>query len=1184
MIPKCIKMDFMKFRFLLLPFAIIFLILASLWLVVQKGYPEKLTLYFIIKSLQKNGVSFSAQSFSGNIREGITIEKPIFQKGKTKIEADRIFVRSRRTPILWGSFLIKELKIENIVAVIKVERQEGKKSNFEIPLWLTVFAKNVFIKVKRVEVVSDAESQIFENCIIKTNFNHILSRFEFNDLSISIDRSPLKNRIEFLGNGEAKAGNFIKLKGELNYGDSFGKINISYERKKGDANIEGKLESFLLNLKDLKGFTEFPDLKIRCDAEFYFSGEKLRIKGNFDEETYGRFSIKSEGKIKNNVLTGRVFISSSPFFYTLSINEIKSDKLEINASLDGEYSYNYKNKILYAKLKGDYKESKVLGIYVSSGKAELTIDNKSLNVFSSFISPEAGKGDVEVDYNFFNGKADIRFKTSETYPLKILNILGIDVPLPDPLKFSSGMFNFKLAEILFENNRIVISMDAKDDRNGDYSVYLDFYDARLQELSVLAEKVDTGSWGIEVPLLLSGNMFFDFKKTEYVNFLLKDVYFNFEKIEIGPINSEAKIFGSGKLLLPETDVAFSFGKARIKGELAQNGFYSGKAFIEKLDLNKLDSSLDGEISTGDFSFKGDFSSINFSGSFFSDELKIGNGEFFSLKGRGNVILKDGDINLDLSVESDFLSISGNTFTRFTSSIKKAGEKGTFELATKYDRNKISARGDFSFDKDKKNLSVFLASLIFEMEKRRLYLTKKATIEASKNLISLKNFQLESGNSKFLLEGSIEKTDEDSKIDAQINMDNFSIVLIPFLNIPNALSGRFDASLSIKGELKKPQFSGNLLLRNFVYEIPESETKFIGMLEASFEKDKIITKGYLTTSKEGDLNLSGTINISYDNAYLDIKLLAQDLSVAYKSLFSGVLDAEISLLGNFNEPHIEGSINILKGRIQLKESFAQSLPESIVFIGKPLPKEQNSMIREFFRKLRGRLKIGARKKLWLVRKDLLAQISGDVLINFTKEGIQPEGKMSVDEGRFFLSGNKFDLKNSSFYFSSGKDLLPLLDIHAEKEISGHIVVIRLQGNVEKPTLTLSSTPPLEQGEILSLILFGRTLQNLNPDENAKWGGAAAVIAFNYEAAPLFNSVSKKMKFDTIGMGTSERGDPQLGFSKYLSDKLVLEYQQTFGALPESNINLKYRINRNLSIETNSSTQGHSGADIIWERKF
>lgn len=1177
----------MKIRFFPLIVAVFLLSVFLLWLIINKGFVEKLTISLISKELAKNGATFSAKNFRGNIREGITIEKPTFKKGKTEIRAERIFLRSSRTPILWGTFWIKELRIEGVEAEIEVDKKMKGQKKFKIPSWLTIFAKNVSVEIKRAKIIySSTESKVFEKCLFETDFTYILHRFYFSKLSATIDKSPFKNKISFEGKGEAKLSKYANLSGQIKFGECYGVIAINIEQKERNPDFQCSLKNFCLNLKDLRSFANFPELVIHLNAEVALSGNDLKIKGDFVEHNYGKISINYEGKKEENLLSGDVSISSSPFYYSLSISEVKSDRLKIISDLKGLFSCNFATKKIFVKLNGKLQESEALGIPVSSGNADVTIDNTSLNVFLNFTSPTAGKGDIEIDYNFHNFKTDIRFRTIETFPKKVLNTLGIDLPLSEPLKFPESKFQFHLAEILFEETKIVISVDAKDEKDGVYSVVLNFNDSQLNTLKIITKNCKPNQWGLDASFLFSGKLFFNFNESKtFVPLDLSDAFFHFEKFDIGPFNAKIKILDTRTYILPKTSFDFTFGKLEIEGELKENGSFKGKADSVRIDLGKIDKSLGEGSLTGNCEFEGDFSSINILGNFLAEHLKIRGSDLFQLNLKGEGIYKNGHIDFAVSAYSSYLFALGRKFSKIKAYLKKKGPEGIFDVSLNLnDKNKTSAKGVFSLH-EKNNISLLFDSLVLDVDKRHLYLTKRTELEFKDNFLALKNLQLESGNSKLVFSGNFETGKEDGAIEGNLTMENFSILLIPFLDFPNVTSGRIDCDLKICGSFENPQFLGDAMLRNLTCQLPESNLKLVGLLKTDFKKNKIIfSNAYLTTTEEGDLRVSGEMDLSKHNSSFDLKLSAEDFPVAYKNLFSGVLDAEISLTGCLNEPRIQGIINILKGRIQLKQSFSNDLPESLVFVGQVFPKKEKSFFKDILPKIRGGIKINSKKKLWLLRKDLIAKLTGSVLVNFTKDGIQPEGKMSVQEGRFILSGSKFDLTNSSFYFSSGKELLPLIDINAKKEVSGYEVKIRLQGNAEKPTLTLSSIPPLEEGEILSLILFGRTSQNLNPEESARWGGAAAALAFSYEASAILNSVSKKMKFDTMEIGTSSKGEPQIGFSKYLSDRLVLEYKQTFGALPESNVKLRYRINKNLSVETNSSTQEHSGADLIWERKY
>ncbi|MCX7830257.1 MAG: hypothetical protein N2445_04280, partial [Acidobacteria bacterium] len=289
--------------------ALFFTLSFLLWISIYKGYFEKATFALISRYFHNNNITFTAENFSGSIRQGITIEKPVFKKGKTEIKADKIYIRARRTPILWGTFWIKEFAAEGVEATIEIKSSQEKKEKFDLPFWLTIFAKNVSIKINKVAVISENGIKNFENCRIETNFSYFLKKFAFRSLSMRIEKSPLKNILEYKGNGEARISGDCKFDGEMHYGQSFGKLTLILKNKNEKKEILCRLDSFALRLRDLRQLADFPDLEIYCNSQFSFSENSLKIKGVFEEQSYGRFTVDSVGKLENDVLSGSAKIS-----------------------------------------------------------------------------------------------------------------------------------------------------------------------------------------------------------------------------------------------------------------------------------------------------------------------------------------------------------------------------------------------------------------------------------------------------------------------------------------------------------------------------------------------------------------------------------------------------------------------------------------------------------------------------------------------------------------------------------------------------------------------------------------------------------------------------------------------------------------------------------------------------------
>jgi autotransporter translocation and assembly factor TamB len=108
-----------------------------------------------------------------------------------------------------------------------------------------------------------------------------------------------------------------------------------------------------------------------------------------------------------------------------------------------------------------------------------------------------------------------------------------------------------------------------------------------------------------------------------------------------------------------------------------------------------------------------------------------------------------------------------------------------------------------------------------------------------------------------------------------------------------------------------------------------------------------------------------------------------------------------------------------------------------------------------------------------------------------------------------------------------------------------------------------------------------------DERQKrtYSGAAAAIALQYQAGPLLDSVRKKLKLETLNLVTGDTPDTAgVGFSKAVGDRLVVEYQQLFGTLPEERLDLRYRINRRLAFRARTSSTTGAGGDLLWEQRY
>ncbi len=157
--------------------------------------------------------------------------------------------------------------------------------------------------------------------------------------------------------------------------------------------------------------------------------------------------------------------------------------------------------------------------------------------------------------------------------------------------------------------------------------------------------------------------------------------------------------------------------------------------------------------------------------------------------------------------------------------------------------------------------------------------------------------------------------------------------------------------------------------------------------------------------------------------------------------------------------------------------------------------------------------------------------------------------------------------------------PTLDITAEREITGVEVTIRIRGTAAEPSLTLSSQPPLDQADILSLVAFGRPISQLGEGERTSLAARATTVAAGALATPLADSVARALDLDVFEIQTGEGvgAGTTVVVGRQVSDKLFVGFRHEFGTAGAQRLSFEYRLTEFLRIVSTISTGGDA-ADL------
>jgi autotransporter translocation and assembly factor TamB len=230
-----------------------------------------------------------------------------------------------------------------------------------------------------------------------------------------------------------------------------------------------------------------------------------------------------------------------------------------------------------------------------------------------------------------------------------------------------------------------------------------------------------------------------------------------------------------------------------------------------------------------------------------------------------------------------------------------------------------------------------------------------------------------------------------------------------------------------------------------------------------------------------------------------------------------------------------------------------------------------------------LMLRAQRNVWIRHPDLIAELSGDVRAAKKPErDIDLTGRIDIVRGWLNFQGRRFQLSRGAIQFTGGDKINPALDVVAEYKLPEYQVEIAVGGTTEKPTLTLTSSPRLEQADILALLLFGRPINTLNRNEQGSLQQSALNITSGFVAARIAKSVSGALGLDSLGDVDFSGG--KVGFSRYVGAKTYVSASQQMSAEHGQEISLEYQIAPDWKVGTSTTSKGANGIDIIWHKRY
>jgi len=325
----------------------------------------------------------------------------------------------------------------------------------------------------------------------------------------------------------------------------------------------------------------------------------------------------------------------------------------------------------------------------------------------------------------------------------------------------------------------------------------------------------------------------------------------------------------------------------------------------------------------------------------------------------------------------------------------------------------------------------------------------------------------------------------------------------------------------------------------------------------------------------------------------LNITARDFKVIDNKMGNVRINSDVQLGGELRAPRIEGELGIETGSINLDELLAQTTGSAYStsqteYLTKPeaaSPAESAQPAAPSpFEALKMDVHLTVPDDLVVKASSLQTPdapiglgamnvtLGGD--IRATKEPGSPIvllGAVNTVRGTYDFQGRRFEVLRDGgirFVGEPVTEMDPLLDIRARRIISGVEARVNVRGSVKQPEIELSSTPPLEQADILSLIVFNQPLNQLGEGDQISLLQRAQSLAGGVLAGELAQSIGNVLGVDTfeINLAPESGGGPQLTVGQQVGQNLYLKVEQMLGQQSQTNFIVEYELTRWLRFRT------------------
>lgn len=266
---------------------------------------------------------------------------------------------------------------------------------------------------------------------------------------------------------------------------------------------------------------------------------------------------------------------------------------------------------------------------------------------------------------------------------------------------------------------------------------------------------------------------------------------------------------------------------------------------------------------------------------------------------------------------------------------------------------------------------------------------------------------------------------------------------------------------------------------------------------------------------GHVRLGGSINATQtDNPHFDLKVTAREALVFRNPTSSLRANADVACVGSLKAARVSGVVEAVRGRIFQEVNLLPNVM-SVVKQSEPLPPpppatsktSQKVELPPILKDWTFDLKVRTRDPVLLAGNLVNGAISADIALGGTGARPRLTGFANVDRLLLKLPFSLLKITKGVVTMDPNNPFAPKLDVRGESRIGSNDITLYVYGNATNPKTRFTSTPPMSEADIVTLIGTGMTLGGDNSQMASEAMTRAAFLVISETWRKMFNKTKK-----------------------------------------------------------------------------